>query len=450
MFTHLKKGFLLDSLCSYERENSLKLISLKTKKKVLKAKARKKYFATFNEVKEKINTYARDVIIEGDLTPEDHPVFVPVVTGKYDKQSIAIAYPRSVYDRLSKKIVFENKKSRERFYEGVRRFLIRDILVGIAYEFYFAYEYPEYLSNIEKYKDNLLLLKDPDRAENFIEGFFRYNALVEPGYRYLRPPCSTEGENYALVFGFLNPIDANLYKKAILHENKAYEKRIRWPDFRSYYISVQMLPTSIKDFYNLDAEKKSKDYENKVINNIPVLIPEFTKYKSIKNKKIKGIPNFPKEMLSKEGFDGVPVYKTKPIEKRHLITEPVVKIKKKDLKKKTPVIRLNIKDFKRKTLFITLDKDEYKRLEKKDRKNLFFYKKETDFLDTFKNVFNERKQFCLEEVEELLKGIRKKIKTPRDMTSTLKFIEKNYESPHLMEQTSVYIDKVKRKQIDII
>jgi hypothetical protein len=170
-------------------------------------------------------------------------------------------------------------------------------------------------------------------------------------------------------------------------------------------------------------------------NHIFILIPEFFRYKESGEKILISTLNFPSKMLTKEGFKGIPVYKTKPIIKKYI---PKNTEAFNDLLKRKNYIKTE-------NLFLTFDKEEYQSLSKDDKKELIFYKKEKDYTDTLTNVVYETKQKLLNNTIDFLNKVKKKCKTIKNLNLVNNYIVENYNKKNLLEKISYYIDTIEKK-----
>ena len=400
----------------------------------IKTYKKKKYDPSLQKLKIKISNYAEKELSKILTGPSDTPLYV-AVTGR---KQLLVSYPTSTLRRIRRGTRVANKELKDRFYKKEKH---RNLYAKYYYPFVWNEKSLRFqkISRRKKWKTI--------RVEE------RYNLVTNKNSLDRRLPSKSSqltNSNYGLVFGFLSRIDAEFYMKKAMLEN-----RVRYTDYwgtlfwgrqkkqrhRAFTeVGLRVRPSTIKSFYEMEKENKIPR-KGKKADNIFILVPRFFKYKRIQGKgkrKFKGLVNFPQKMLSKQGFEGIPVYKTKPVERKVFKPEPAVYEK---------YLKRYEKYFKVKKIFITLNKEEYEFFAKRDKKNLIFYKDEKEFVDTFTNVSNERRELYLEQVQNLLDNVNKKLRKTKDIISTMNFVEKNYDDPYLLEKTSYYIRKVKKRQL---
>lgn len=221
---------------------------------------------------------------------------------------------------------------------------------------------------------------------------------------------------------------------------------------------LKIKPMNLTDLKNsLKESKYFEDFEKNSISNILVLIPQFFLYEKKKlffmfdRKKV--IENFPITMLSKNGFFQ-PLYQTKPLKKKQVLKNS----------KYFKSLRIPLKDLDNETLFTFLNKTDYDKLCKKDKKGVYFYKEKKtiitpidkyEFNDErdmgqFQNAIYRQRQNYLEKLGALLLKIKNKVRNLKKLILIKNFINDNFDEPFLLEKTSYYIDKIKRKKISII
>ena len=365
----------------------------------------------FQVLREKIISYVQDDYKQNPLIPEDSKIFVNVTFAK-SQPEILSSYQSVLFYRITKK-----------------NNLVRNTELEYKKDFDNHINYFVYFLRLRKY------FRLPRRGRfEFINLHDIYKFTIKKQY-IQRRVLILKNENSklnSLIFGFLGESDALLYKKKIIsdHEltfsiNKRFKKQTR-PILED---SIKIETTTLANLQT--ALEKFEDFEKIIIKPNLILIPKFFNY-DLSNKKQKGLINFPDRMLTKTGFYGTPVYKTKPLAKKFLISNTK---NFKDL----PIPR---KYLESKKIFITLDKQEYEELMKKDKKNFLFYKDEKDFTANIKNVITEQNKISLIEINQLFNKIKTKCKTIAKLKQVKEFFYNNYNEDYLLEKTAHYIDKI--------
>nr|YP_010443815.1 hypothetical protein NQY37_pgp099 [Vacuolaria virescens]UTE94702.1 hypothetical protein VvirPt_p087 [Vacuolaria virescens] len=427
MFTRLKKEMFPISVNVSKKKTFLKLISLK-KIKNLKEIKKELYEKQLFLLNEKIIEYVKNEFSKNSLLISKTKIFVPVF-----EEEILSSFPRSVFFRLTKKNNF-----------------LRRAMIGIKNQkeqesIYLKYYFP--VSERDLYDPKAVKFRDLSRRQrwNLLKYRHSFKLLTKALNIKKRGIYKIEEnpEKSALMIGFLNFQDANIYKNQLIDENTLINDNYIVNNLNSVSCEeetsinplekeITINPISLENFYK--SFSSFFDMNENSIENISILIPEFFIYKTIDNKTISVKKNFPKQMLSKEGFVGIPVYKTKLIEKKYLISTY-----KNESNLKIPTQYLKNKD-----RLITINKTEYELLKKTDKKNLICYKKENDFIDTYINPIFEKNKNYFEQTKKIIKKIRKKCKTINDVDFIYKFILENFCERNLLEKTSYYIDTIKK------
>lgn len=365
----------------------------------------------FQILREKIINYVEDDYKRHPLIPEDSKIYVNVTFEK-TKPEILSSYQSVLFYRTTKKnslvpkTELEYKKDFESYINYFTYFLRLRNYFRLPrrgrFEFMNLHDVYKFTIKKQYLQRRVLVLKNQNSKLN------------------------------SLIFGFLGESDALLYKKKIIsdHEltfiiNKRFKKQNR-PILED---SIKIKTTTLANVKT--ALEKFEDFEKIIIKPNLILIPKFFSY-NLSSKKQKGLINFPDRMLTRTGFYGLPVYKTKPIAKKFLVSNNK---KFKDL----PIPR---KYLEGKKIFITLDKQEYKELMNKDKKNFLFHKEEKDFTDNIKNVIADRNKIILIEINQLFNKIKIKCKTVEKLKRIKEFFDHNYNEDYLLEKTSYYIDKI--------
>ena len=451
-------------------------------------KIKEKYATKYLELKKVLSSYVDDEYKRNPLVPKDTKAFVVVSGGTRRRPRIVTSYPNHVFHTFNSDTRLTNRyhlKEFKRF--RIKNQYLRNCLSYWPWWLEHKFEHNPYEQPFRKFPKGFKI-KAVQLQDN-------YQMLVHRGFSDRRKP-SPENEkttDFSVAFTFLAKMDATLFleqarveNRALLGEDKWWvrNKAIKHNDDIYNYSSVK--ESTLENFYRLLKKSQNKNKGRKV-KKVGVVIPKFLYYKPVKVKtkrnvkrlkikyrikkalkllrgqqpelvsrkfinfdrrarknyyvkkrtfkriRPKGLPDFPKEMLSESGFQGVPVYKTKPVEKNKFLSIP----------------KRYKKYFTGKTLFITLDKNQYRKSSIKDNKNITFYKlKEEDrYIDNLKNVIEERKGLDNEVLENLLKNIDRKRWRGTELNSTLNFVKKNYNEPNLLEKTNYYIKKVKRRSI---
>jgi len=418
MFTTLKKEMFPISINVSKKKTFLKLISLK-KIKNLKEEKNELYEKQLFLLNEKIIEYVKNELNKNSLLPSKTKIFVPV----FEKE-ILTSFPVSVFFRLTKKNNF------------LRRAMIAVKKQKGQENIYLKYYFP--VSEKDLYDPKAVKFRDISRRRRWDLLKYRHSFKLLTKSLDIKKrgiyKIEENPEKSALMIGFLSFQDANIYKNQVIHENRLINNDVFFKDLNSVFIEkkITIKPISLENFYK--SFSSFFDINENSIENISILIPEFFIYKKIDNKTINVKKNFPKQMLSKEGFVGIPVYKTKLIEKKYLISTY----------KNESSLKIPIQYLKNKNRLITINKTEYELLKKNDKKNLICYKKENDFIDTYINPIFEKNKNYFEQTKQIIKKIRKKCKTINDIDFIYKFILENFCERNLLEKTSYYMDTIQK------
>lgn len=365
----------------------------------------------FQILREKIINYIEDDYKRHPLIPENSKIYVNLTFVK-TKPEILSSYQSVLFYRTTKKnsLVPKTELEYKRDFD--------------TYSNYFSY-----FLRLRNY------FRLPRRGRfEFMDLHDIYKFTVKKQYLQRRV-LILNNENSklnSLIFGFLGESEALLYKKKIISDHEltfVRNKRLKKKNRSILEDSIKIQTTTLSNLQS--ALEKFEDFEKIIIKPNLILIPKFFNY-NLAAKKQKGLINFPDRMLTKTGFYGIPIYKTKPIAKKFLISNNKTF---KDL----PIPR---KYLEGKKFFITLDKQEYKELLNKDKKNFLFYKEEKDFTDNLKNVISERNKIALIEINQLFNKIKIKCKTVAKLKLVKEFFENNYNEDYLLEKTAHYIDKI--------
>jgi len=365
----------------------------------------------FQVLREKILNYIEDDYRAHNLIPEDSRIYVNVHFAKTEPEILS-SYQSVLFYRTTKKnsLVTKTELEYKKDYD--------------SYCNYFTY-----FLRLRKY------FRLPRRGRfEFMNLHDVYKFTVKKQYLQRRVLIlkNQNAKLNSLIFGFLGQSDALLYKKKIIRDHELtfiINKRFKKQNIPVLDDSIKIESTTLSDVQN--ALEKFEDFEKIIIKPNLILIPKFFNY-NLTDKRQTGLINFPDKMLTKTGFYGVPLYKTKPIAKKFLISNNK---NFKDL----PIPR---KYLEGKKFFITLDKQEYEDLLKRDKKNFLFHKEETDFTDNIKSVIAQRNKMSLVEINHLFNKIKIKCQTVGKLQKVKKFFSDNYNEDYLLEKTSHYIDTI--------
>lgn len=426
------------------------------------------YEEEFSILREKILNYLQKDSEVNNIIPVNTKLYVPVCENKNGEEEIIMAYPSVLYYRLKKRnlsfkqgiqeceqdikyrttyfnLLFNSEPFRKYCSRRARYELISsiqnqlgllipdspslldyDYLLDIIHEFF-----PDFNIKIKRPSDKLILSEREYMKQNFL---LKERSLLFPKNQSLgqRP----------IVLGFLNGYDAEIYKKQII---KNYgQKKVQRSILNAKKIKLKLngsikikrtILSNIKYFFN-----NFENFEGETFSNSFILVPKFFTY-SGKRKRKRVQVDFPVLMLSPFGFGGIPVYKTKPISKKILLSN----------QKNFKELGIRQKYLKTKTIFITLNKNEYKKFAKIDKRNKIFYDLEENldhvFTSSLKKVIREKHTNSLKEFEKVLIKIKNKIKTLEKVKLLKQFIFDNYDENNLLEKTSYYIDKINKQNL---
>ena len=437
------------NLHKYEKNNILKLISLKKIKKenpeIVKIfynnklskdrykitkdnksskilKQKELYYLKFRNLRQKIYNYINDELSINSLIPLDTEIFVNVY-----ENNILASYPSTLFYELDKIKYFLKYGSDSNFFNYQK-----------------LTTYLKYYAPLIRNKKSVRFLRLSRRRRlGILLKIYNYKMLTNNSLIAKRNYLQDNNlEKNSIVLGFLNQNDANLYKHKVLNENRQpglfynhrnYRRLVRFTKALMHNKCIQVKPTTIRNIY--ESLENYYDIHLNQRNHIFILIPEFFRYKESGEKILISTLNFPSKMLTKEGFKGIPVYKTKPIIKKYI---PKNTEAFNDLLKRKNYIKTE-------NLFLTFDKEEYQSLSKDDKKELIFYKKEKDYTDTLTNVVYETKQKLLNNTIDFLNKVKKKCKTIKNLNLVNNYIVENYNKKNLLEKISYYIDTIEKK-----
>jgi hypothetical protein len=359
----------------------------------------------FKDLKEKIINYLKKDLEDNSLIPINTKVYVLI-----EKNEILSSYPSLLYYRLNKLTMLGKQSLLER----------KEDLD--YYNLYFKF--------LEKRKYRRL----PRRPRfEYIDLFKVYENLTRKEHLQKRF-IEQQIEQNPIVLGFLDKSDAIMYKKEILRSNFSFlkkRKKIKKRNNALLNYTINIKPTALLNIK--DSLEEFSNVEKKDLRNTFILIPKFFNYSLINNTKKINL-NFPKEMLSSFGFYGIPVYKTKQIEKKLLLRNS----------KNFQDLSIPLRYLKTKTCFITLNKREYQKLAKMIKRKIFFYEEEMNFTDNIRNVLNQQNLNYLKQTEKILVKLKTKAKTLEKLSLVKNFITNNYHEENLLEKTSYYIDKINK------
>ena len=392
-------------------DNQKNQINIKYQQAFISKKLDPNFQNEFNHLKEKIINYVEKDLENNSLVPINTKVYVIV---EKNQNEILSSYPSLLYYRINKL----NTIAKQNILEWKE-----DI------EYYLCYF---------KFLRRKKFQRLPRRPRfYYIDLYTSYENLTSKKHLQKRFTKQKIEQN-PIVLGFLDEDDARLYKKEILrnnflyiNQNKKIKRKIKKRDKVILSYSLKIKPTTLLNIK--DSLKIFEKMEKTNIINTFILIPKFFNYSFINNKQ-KISSNFPIEMLSKFGFYGTPVYKTKQIEKKLL----------KSNSENFQDLSIPLRYLKTRTFFITLNKNEYEKLAEKDKNKLFFYEKEKDFTDNLKNTLNQQNKYYLKQTEKILLKIKNASKTLEKLSLIKSFISNNYYEKNLLEKTSYYIDKINK------
>jgi hypothetical protein len=346
------------------------------------------------------------------------PVFVPVVSIK-NKKEIVTSYTKKTYPSLNKYLFKRTKLTKNYVDQQIKNF-------------FYTYNVLPLTRRNRTYE----LIRVPRRRRLDLfktEHHYKFNVIKQFFYKRPISEKQKEKDKIAISLAFIGVNDANFYKQELIRKSKPTVFIPRDKVFRKKLIaklkkSVEIKQTSIlnivNSFKNLD---KKNDFKNTLI-----IIPEFLKYNKLKNNKLKVLENFPKKMLSKTGFLGTPICKTKILNLKNIIKT----------EQKNKHLNIPLKYYSSKFRLVSLDKINYE-LEAKQNINSF-YEKEKNFIDNVTNTVEEEKELFLIEIYKIINKIKNKCKTITKLNLVYKFLLDNYNEAYLLEKTSHFIDKINK------
>jgi hypothetical protein len=454
-------------------DNNLCYIKQITKnKKFFINKTNSNFENEFKDLRKKIFQYINNDLKKNYLIPSSTKVYIPIEKSKNEillsRQSFFNYYDK----QLSKNII----KSEKTYYICESSYLEMLIEMLINDDIFFQLQRrfrTNFIKSIKKYNN---LLHNRSIEANY---FSKENQNLKP---------------ISIILGFLEKSDAIIYKKRIINDSfyfsirkkkikieKSLEKNkniltILLNRMEKYFLiifkikkdrklifllqkiiinfirifkikkrikeqtdqinhiknnlefSIKIKPTTISGIKN--SLKLFKNLKKTKLINTFIIVPKFFNYNYVP--KQEKFIYFPNRMLTKFGFRNVPIYKTKQIEKKLLLS----------YYSNSEKITIPLKYLKTKTFFTTLNKHEYEKLAKKDNKKLLFYEEEKEFTDVIKNLtYNQNKNFLNQFLEILLK-IKNKTKTIKKLKLIKDYFHNNYYENNLLEKINFYIDKI--------
>jgi hypothetical protein len=408
----------------------------------------------FKELKEKIVDYINKDLQTNSLIPFNTKIYVPI---EKNNEEILLSYLFPFYfiwGEVAKTFLKYNKQHESRIFEYY------DSCESKLSKYY------EYAINNFELGFFSLKIKSIESDLEFthqyklIQLFGKFiKSTDEQLKKYSYKETEKNQEIISLLLGFLKKSDAILYKKQILRNNYQFYN-LKSPHYNlkkknNSEFSIKIKSTTISGIkYSLQTINYSKEKKFSNSKSTFILVPKFFNYNFIfnkkptkgnekeknKNKKVKEVLlNFPGLMLTKVGFKGIPIYKTKQIEKKLLFNN------RNNFKK----INISPKYLKTKTFFTTINKDEYENLIKKDKKKLFFYNKEEEFTDNINNIIKKQNKNYLIQIRELLLKIKNKSKTINKLRLIKEFFNNNYNEKNLLEKTNYFIDTINKNIIKL-
>jgi hypothetical protein len=465
--SEIKNLILLKNKINRNNKNLISNNKIFQKQAFIFKKSNIEYEQEFQILREKVINYLQKNSETNNIIPLNTKIYVPVYKNKNEEDEVITAYPSILYYRLNErnlsiKQTIQNVEEQFKYRNTYFRLLFTsssfrkhcsrraryELLFNIQKQKSLLINQPNSLSRyysllriIRKfYPNEKIKLQIPSAKILLSErNWMKKNLLVE---RSLVFPKNQSLGQIPIVIGFLNKSDAEIYKKQIIknYSQKNINRRriIAKKNERILNCSIKIKRTilsNIQYFFN-----NFEDVDGDSISNSFILVPKFFTYSGKRKRKHVRI-DIPILMLSRYGFGGIPVYKTKEISKKFLLSN----------QKNCKELSIPKKYFKTKTIFITLNKNEYEQLAKIDKKNKIFYEFEEEeerlFTDSFKKIIKENNKSHLKQFKKILIKIKNKIKTPEKLKLLKQFIFDNYNENNLLEKTSYYIDKINKQNL---
>jgi hypothetical protein len=423
-------------------ETTSDILKIKLKQYIEKTKKIKKNFQKdyLYLIKEKLKEDILNSDDNIDLSISKSKIFVLVYGDE-----ILVSYPSTLYNRLTEKNFLKKKKKIKRI-ESIKKFQFK--------------VYPDVREKVDEHtilkRKRLKKRKKLTRREILACNNDLTRTKLKPTLKFLKIKNTNKNRrNYillnenntlgAITLGFLSKKDAYIYKKEIMMKRLASTRRTRVVIKKGRLTRLRKYSKvhfRLKNFIQLKTTKISnvkdeiktfQDFKGNKINNTLIIIPQFLNSDFKVPKKGTTI-NFPEQMLSKNGFIGNPIYKTKPISK---------KVYKSKIDNKFNVLYTK-RNSNFKTIFITINKKTYKNLEKKYKSYLILYKEEKNFVDTIQNIKKEWTSIVTKQINSLQKKIKENSNSILNLKKILNFILENKQETNFLPKISNFIDKISK------